>query len=111
MRTKGINSAFTAAIDIPAQKASGETLSSLDTEKEHIEGGRRLTFDMSGGLPTAQPAVRRPLDGGVGHQEARFQLTCTRHNLNPPPFERRAYFASTRLSKTSLQLKDFHPNL
>jgi hypothetical protein len=23
------------------------------------------TFDMSGGLPTAQPAVRRPLDGGV----------------------------------------------
>jgi hypothetical protein len=25
----------------------------------------RLTFDMSGGLPTAQPAVRRPLDGGV----------------------------------------------
>jgi hypothetical protein len=27
----------------------------------------RLTFDMSGGLPLAQPAVRRPLDGGVRH--------------------------------------------
>jgi hypothetical protein len=35
----------------------------------HPEGqthdGSDLTFDMSGGLPTAQPAVRRPFDGGV----------------------------------------------
>jgi hypothetical protein len=65
---------------------------------------------MSGDWKPAQLAVRRPLDGGVGHQEARFQLTCTRHNLNPPPFERHAYFASTRLSKTSLRLKDSRPN-
>jgi hypothetical protein len=31
----------------------------------HLGFSVRLTFDMSGGLPLAQPAVRRPLDGGV----------------------------------------------
>ena len=33
-------------------------------------GPRRLTFDMSGGLQAAKPAVRRPLDGGVRHRHA-----------------------------------------
>jgi hypothetical protein len=42
-----------------------------DIDHEVIESDRHgdscicLTFDMSGGLPLAQPAVRRPLDGGV----------------------------------------------
>jgi hypothetical protein len=35
------------------------------TSNLHLGFSVRLTFDMSGGLPTAQPAVRRPLDGGV----------------------------------------------
>ena len=48
---------------------------------------RRLTFDMSGGLPTAQPAVRRPLDGGVRHggaQTATAQAQLRLHRTRPP---------------------------
>jgi hypothetical protein len=79
------------------------------TSNLHLGFSVRLTFDMSGTWKPAQLAVRCPLDGGVGHQEQHFQLTFAHHNLNPARLERRANFASTRLTKTS-PLKDCFPN-
>jgi hypothetical protein len=46
------------------------------TSNLHLGFSVRLTFDMSGGLPTAQPAVRRPLDGGVRRGHAAKHLLC-----------------------------------
>ena len=61
------------------------------TDTLNSDSTRRLTFDMSGGFGLAQPAQRRPLDGGV-RAHARYDLhfpvaTACAHTgmANSPP--------------------------
>jgi hypothetical protein len=42
-----------------------------------------LTFELSGALPTAQPAVRCPLERGVGRQRGFSALTFQLRHLLP----------------------------